>query len=79
MQVLQAGRHKLMLLELETEFIENIARQAGFEFRLDDQERRVVLELSAGGKASPLLLLFDASDPGQPGMVFALSILRGWH
>ena len=39
-----------MLLELETEFIENIARQAGFEFRLEDQERRVVLELSAEGR-----------------------------
>src|SRR5215472_2851172 len=66
MQVLQAGRHKLMLLELETEFIENIARQAGFEFRLEDQERRVVLELSAEGRQAPLLL-FDASDPGNLG------------
>ena len=56
----------MMLLELETEFIENIARQAGFEFRLDDQERRVVLELSAEGRQAPLLL-FDASDPGNLG------------
>jgi hypothetical protein len=55
-----------MLLELETEFIENIARQAGFEFRLEDQERRVVLELSAEGRQAPLLL-FDAADPGNLG------------
>src|SRR5215472_12514983 len=66
MQVLQAGRHKLMLLELETEFVENIARQAGFEFRLEDEERRVVLDLSAPERQAPLLL-FDASDPANLG------------
>ncbi len=66
MQVLQAGRHKLLLLELDPEFIENIARQAGFDFKLDDQERRVVLELSAEGRQAPLLL-FDAADPANLG------------
>lgn len=66
MQVLQAGRHKLLLLELDTDSLENIARQAGFEFKLEDQARRVVLELSAEGRQAPLLL-FDASDPGNLG------------
>src|SRR4030081_1045412 len=66
MQVLQAGRHKLLLLELDTEFIENIAKQTGFTFKLEDQERRVVLDLSAEGRQAPLLL-FDASDPGNLG------------
>jgi hypothetical protein len=66
MQVLQAGRHKLLLLELDPEFIENIARQAGFEFKLEDQERRVLLELSAEDRQSPLLL-FDAADPANLG------------
>jgi len=66
MQVLQAGRHKLLLLELDAEFIESIARQAGFEFKLDDQERRVVIDLSAEGRQSPLLL-FDAADPANLG------------
>jgi hypothetical protein len=66
MQVLQAGRHKLLLLELDPEFIESIARQAGFEFKLDDEERRVVLDLSAEGRQSPLLL-FDAADPANLG------------
>ena len=66
MQVLQAGRHKFLLLELETEFLENIARQAGFEFKLEDQDRRVVLDLSAEGRQAPLLL-FDATDPGNLG------------
>ena len=66
MQVLKAGRHKLLLLELDPEFIENIVRQAGFEFRLDDQNRRVVLDLAAEGRQAPLLL-FDAADPANLG------------
>jgi hypothetical protein len=66
MQVLRAGPNKLLLLELDPEFIENIARQAGFEFRLDDQTRRVVLDLNAHGRQAPLLL-FDAADPANLG------------
>ncbi len=66
MQVLKAGSHKLLLLELDMEFIENIARQAGFEFRLQDHSRRVTLDLSAEGRQSPLLL-FDAADPANLG------------
>src|ERR1700691_884555 len=66
MQVLKAGPHKLLLLELDTEFIENIARQAGFEFRLEDQSRRVLLDLNAQGRQAPLLL-FDAADPANLG------------
>lgn len=66
MQVLQAGRHKLLLLELDPEFIENIARQAGFEFKLEDQERTMVLDLTAEGRQAPLLL-FDAADPANLG------------
>lgn len=66
MQILQAGRHKWLLLELDTESLENIARQAGFEFKLEDQARRVLLELTAEGRQAPLLL-FDAADPGNLG------------
>lgn len=66
MQVLKAGRHKLLLLELDLEFIENIARQAGFEFRMEDESRRVLLDLNAEGRQSPLLL-FDAADPANLG------------
>src|SRR5215469_15050866 len=66
MQILQAGRHKLMLLELDVESLENIARQAGFEFKLEDQSRRVLLDLSATDRQAPLLL-FDAADPGNLG------------
>jgi len=66
MQVAKAGQHKVLLLELDNDFIENIARQAGFEFQLEEQTRGVVLTLVAEGRESPLLL-FDASDPANLG------------
>jgi hypothetical protein len=66
MQVLQAGQHKLILLELETELVVNIAKQAGFETRLKESPRAIQLELTAGGRQAPLLL-FDASDPANLG------------
>src|SRR5258708_25013911 len=66
MQVLKAGEHKLVLLELDTEFMENIARQGGFEFKMEDEARRILLELNAPGRRAPLLL-FDAADPANVG------------
>ena len=66
MQVLKAGAHKLMLLELDLEFVENIARQAGFEFRLEEESRRLLLDLNMEGRQAPLLL-FDAADPANLG------------
>src|SRR5579862_3718463 len=66
MQVLQAGPHKLLLLELDLEFVENIARQAGFEFRLEEESRRLLLDLNMESRQTPLLL-FDAADPANLG------------
>lgn len=66
MQYLQAGRHKLVMLELDPEFLENIARQAGFEFQMEDQPRVIRLELKAADRQAPLLL-FDAADPANIG------------
>ena len=66
MQVLQAGPHKFLLLELDGEFLESIARKAGFDSRLAEQDRSVVLDLSAEDRQSPLLL-FNAADPGNLG------------
>ena len=66
MQVLEAGSNKYLLLELDPESIGNIARQAGFEFRIDDQQRVLSLDLSATDRQAPLLL-FDAADPGNLG------------
>src|SRR5262245_57129505 len=66
MQVLQAGQHKLLLLELDPEFIGNIVKQAGFEYTLNETERTVTLELTAPDRQAPLLL-FDAADPANLG------------
>src|SRR5690348_2032870 len=66
MQVLEAGSNKYLLLELDPEFVGNIARQAGFDFKIDDQGRVMSLDLIAIGRQAPLLL-FDAADPGNLG------------
>src|SRR6202161_3010482 len=66
MQVLEAGINKYLLLEIDPEFVGNIARQAGFEFKIDDDRRVLSLDLSATDRQAPLLL-FDAADPGNLG------------
>jgi hypothetical protein len=66
MQVLQAGQHKLIYLELQPEMIANIARQAGFETRAKDGQRVIQLDLSTPTRQAPLLL-FDAADPANLG------------
>lgn len=66
MQVLQAGNHKLIRLELDTDFVSNIVKQAGFEFKLEESGRAMSLELMATERQAPLLL-FDAADPGNLG------------
>ena len=64
--MLQAGSHKLLLLELDQEFVTNIAKQAGFEFKVDDSSRNMTLDLLVPDRQAPLLL-FDAADPGNLG------------
>ena len=66
MQVLQAGQHKLIFLELQPELVGNIARQAGFETRTKDTPRTIQLDLTAAARQQPLLL-FDAADPANLG------------
>jgi hypothetical protein len=66
MQVLEAGPNKYLLLELDPESITTIARQAGFECKIEDGPRVLSLELTATDRQAPLLL-FDAADPGNLG------------
>jgi hypothetical protein len=66
MQVLEAGADKYLLLEIEPESVANIARQVGFEIKIEDGARVMSLELSASDRQAPLLL-FDAADPGNLG------------
>ena len=66
MQVLQAGHHKLIYLELQTEMVASIARQAGFETKAKDTVRAIQLDLTTPSRQGPLLL-FDAADPANLG------------
>jgi hypothetical protein len=66
MQVLEAGSNRYILLELDPEFIGNIAKQAGFEHKLEDQVRVLSIDLTVMDRQTPLLL-FDASDPANLG------------
>ena len=66
MQTVQAGKHKLLVLELDPEFLENVLRQAGFDCRIEDNKRNLILHLKAPDREAPLLL-FDAADPGNLG------------
>src|ERR1700674_4569842 len=66
MQVVVAGEHKFLLLELDADFVANIAKQAGFEYKIEDTRRSLCLDLLAADRQAPLLL-FDAADPGNLG------------
>ncbi len=66
MQVVHAGVEQLIVLELDLEFLENVARQAGFACVLHDEPRFVTMDLTASDRTSPLLL-FDASSPTNTG------------
>jgi hypothetical protein len=66
MQVVQAGNHKMIRLELDSDFVTNIVKQAGFEFKIDESPRTMQLDLMAAERQAPLLL-FDAADPGNLG------------
>jgi hypothetical protein len=66
MQLLQAGRHRLILLEVDAATVSSIAQQAGFETRLRESPASIMLDLTAEQRETPLLL-FDASDPANLG------------
>lgn len=66
MQVLQAGSHKLILLEIDPATISTLAEQAGFNARLRESPKSMLLELTAQQRDTPLLL-FDAADPANLG------------
>jgi hypothetical protein len=66
MQVLQAGQHKFIYLELQPEMVAGIAHQAGFETKAKDSARTIQLDLTAPVSEGPLLL-FDAADPANLG------------
>ncbi len=66
MQFLRAGEQQLIFLELDRDVVTGLAKQAGFECTLEDEGRRVVLDLTPVASKDPLLL-FDAADPANLG------------
>jgi hypothetical protein len=66
MQVLQAGKHKLILLEIDSATVTAVAQGAGFVAKVRESPRSILLELVAENRDAPLLL-FDASDPANLG------------
>jgi hypothetical protein len=66
MQVLEAGKYKYLLLELDQEILANIARETGFQHKIENQQRGLLLDLVAADRVAPLLL-FDAADPANLG------------
>ncbi|MGB9604833.1 MAG: hypothetical protein ACP5U2_08125 [Bryobacteraceae bacterium] len=66
MQVVQAGQHKYIWLELDPNVLADVARQAGFQCQVEELKRALAMSLSTPGRKAPLLL-FDASDPGNLG------------
>src|ERR1700733_8549316 len=68
MQVLLAGGHKFLLLELDPDFVANIAKQAGFEYRIEESLGSMNQHLSVVYRPTSLLL-FDAADPGNLGVL----------
>ena len=66
MQVVQAGNHQLITLELDAELVSKIAQQSGFACRLVENKRGLIVELTAEGREGPLLL-FNATDPANLG------------
>jgi hypothetical protein len=66
MQVVQAGPHRLLQLELDPQILADLAKQAGFDCKLAEGKRALSLELNAPRRPGALLL-FDAADPGNLG------------
>ncbi len=65
MQVLQAGGHKMLYLELEQDVVSEICRQLSLDCQMKDSKRALQLDIASARQAP--LLLFDARDPGNLG------------
>ena len=62
MQVLHAGSHQLILLELDSSLLLQGAKETGFECEVADSDRYVTLRIEATERDQPLLWV-DAADP----------------
>ena len=65
MQHLRAGEQQLILLELDRDVLSGLVNKAGFEATIEEDTRRLVLDLAP--LSNEALLLFDAADPANVG------------
>jgi len=66
MRIVQAGDQQLLSLEPEREVLEDLVSQAGFNCKIEESDRQVVLEVSPASPSDPILL-FDAVQPANLG------------
>jgi len=66
MQLLQAGPHRLVLLEYDLEAIAAVAAQNDFQVEINETPRAIILDIWTEKRKVPLLL-FDAAEPANLG------------
>ncbi len=66
MQLLQAGKHRLLLLEYDMEQLAQVCQQAGFAVSIEETSLALTLDLTATERQVPLLV-FDAAEPANLG------------
>jgi hypothetical protein len=66
MQLLQAGKHRLLLLEYDMEQLAQVCQQAGFSVSIEETSLALTLDLTATERQVPLLV-FDAAEPANLG------------
>jgi hypothetical protein len=66
MQLLQAGKHRLLLLEYDMDQLVQVCQQAGFAVSIEETSLALTLDLTATERQVPLLV-FDAAEPANLG------------
>jgi hypothetical protein len=66
MQLLQAGTHRMVLLEYDLEALTSVAQQTDFQVEIQETARAVILDIWTEKRQVPLLL-FDAAEPANLG------------
>lgn len=66
MQLLQAGKHRLLLLEYDLDQLTQVCQQAGFTVTIEETSMALLLDLTANERKVPLLV-FDAAEPANLG------------
>lgn len=66
MQLVQAGRHRLVTFEYDIDALSSLAHQTDFQVEIQDTPRAMILDIWTAKRQVPLLL-FDAAEPSNLG------------